>query len=187
MFFVPVVVEAELFDEAVGFGECRDVFGGEEGGKTFLPEVVRALDLSFGLRGGREAEGDLVKAQGRAELGEGVWLVGEEKRVVVDIECQGQTAGGEGAGKEVEMSQETLARVEPCEGKKAAVVVEEFEQRRLLGLVRKPAMWRSVILPELADLLDLPAAYRLGAFFVTGIGCQLLKERESGERSRDRA
>lgn len=42
--------------------------------------------------------------------------------------------------------------------------------------MRKPAMWRSVVLPELADLLDLPAAHRLGTFFVTGIGCQVLEE-----------
>jgi hypothetical protein len=89
VFFVAVVVEAEFFDEAVGLREGGDVFGGEEGGETFLPEVVRALDFSFGLRGGREAQGDLVKAQGGAELGEGVWLAGEEKGVVVDIEGQG--------------------------------------------------------------------------------------------------
>ena len=55
MFFVGVVVEAELVDEAVGFGEGRDMFGGEERGETFLPEVVRALDFSFGLRSGRKA------------------------------------------------------------------------------------------------------------------------------------
>lgn len=89
MFFVGVVVKAELVDEAVGFREGRDVFGSEEGGETFLPEVVCALDFSFGLRGGCEAKGDLVKAQGSAELGEGVWLAGEEKGVVVDIEGQG--------------------------------------------------------------------------------------------------
>ena len=89
VFFVAVVVEAEFFDEAVGLREGGDVFGREEGGETFLPEVVRALDFSFGLRGGREAQGDFVKAQGGAELGEGVWLAGEEKGVVVDIEGQG--------------------------------------------------------------------------------------------------
>ena len=89
MFFVAVVVEAEFFDEAVGLREGGAVFGREEGGETFLPEVVRALDFSFGLRGGREAQGDFVKAQGGAELGEGVCLAGEEKGVVVDIEGQG--------------------------------------------------------------------------------------------------
>lgn len=70
--------------------------------------------------------------------------MGEEKRVVIDVEGQGQAAGGEGAGKKVEMSQETLARVEPSEGEEAAVVVEEFEQGRLVGLVPKPTMWRSI-------------------------------------------
>lgn len=98
MFFVPVVVQAELVDEEVGFGESGDLFSGEEGGETFLPEVVRALDFSFGLRSGGEAEGDFVKAQGGAELGKGVWLAGEEKGVVIDVESQGQAAGGEGAG-----------------------------------------------------------------------------------------
>jgi hypothetical protein len=83
------------------------------------------------------------------------------------------------------MSQETFAWVEPNQGEKAAVVVEEFEQGRLLGLVCKPAMWRSVVLPELADLLDLPAAHRSGAFFVTGIGCYASGRGPSGGRSRD--
>lgn len=183
MFFVGIVVEAERFDEAVGFREGRDVFGGEEGGETLLPEVVCALDFSFGLWGGGEAEGDLVKVQSGAELGKGVGLVGEEKRVVIDVEGQRQARGGEGGGKEVEMSQESLAWVEPCEGEEAAVIVEEFEERRLVGLVRKPAMWRSIVLPELADLLDLPAANRLGTFFVPGIGSQLLSERPAADRS----
>src|ERR1700681_3824016 len=75
------------------------------------------------------------------------------------------------------MSQEALARGEACEREKAAMVVDEYEQRGLVGLVRKPAMWRSVVLPELPDLLDLPAAHRCGTFFVKGIGGQLLKER----------
>lgn len=176
VFFLSVVVEAELLDEAVGFRESGDVLGGEEGGKTSLPEVVCALDFSFGLGSGGEAQRDFVKAQGSAKLGKSLGLVGEEKGVVIDVESEGQATGSESAGEEVEMSQEALARVEACEGKKAAVIVEDLEQRRLLGLVGKPAMWRSVVLPELADLLDLPATHRLGAFFVTSIGCQVVLE-----------
>ena len=176
VFFVGVVVEAELLDEVVGLRESGDVFCGEKGGETFLPEVVCALDFSFGLGSGGEAQGDFVKTQGGAELGKGLGLVGEEKGVVIDVESEGQAAGGESAGEEVEMSQETLAGVKAREGKKAAVIVEDLEQRRLLGLVGKPAMWRSVVLPELADLLDLPAAHGLGTLFVSGIGCQVLEE-----------
>lgn len=47
--------------------------------------------------------------------------------MVIDVEGQRQAAGSESAGKEVEMSQEALALVEPREGEKAAVIVEEFE------------------------------------------------------------
>lgn len=73
VFLVRVVVEAKLLDEVVGFREGRDVFCGEESGETFLPEVVRALDFSFGLRSGGEAKGDFVKAQGGTELGKSIW------------------------------------------------------------------------------------------------------------------
>lgn len=62
------------------------------------------------------------------------------------------------------------------------MIVEEFEQRRLLRLVGKPAMWRSVVLPELTDLLHLPAAHRFEAFFVTSIGCQVVPESPAADR-----
>ncbi len=100
-------------------------------GRRFCSEVVRALDFSFGLRSGSEAQGDFVKAQGGAELGKGIWLVGEEKGVVIDVEGEGQATGGQSAGEEVEMSQETLAWVKPREREKSTVIVEQFEQRRL--------------------------------------------------------
>ena len=141
MFFVRVVVEAQLLDQEIGFGQGGDVFGGEKGGETFLPEVVRAFDFSFGLGSWGEAQGDFVKAQGSAELGKGIGLVGEEKGVVIDVKSEGQAAGGQSAGKKVEMSQESLAWVEAREREKAAMIIEEFEQRRLLRLVGKPAMW----------------------------------------------
>ena len=90
---------------------------------------------------GAKRRGDFVKAQGGAELGKGIWLVGEEERVVIDVKGEGQAADRESVGKEVEMSQESLARVEARKGEKAAVIVEDFQERRLLGLVREPAMW----------------------------------------------
>ncbi len=74
-----------------------------------------------------------VKAQGGAELGKGIWLAGEEKRVVIDVEGEGQTAGRESAGKEVEMSQESLARVEAGQGKKAAVKSRGFPRAEAVG------------------------------------------------------
>ena len=119
--FFGVVVEAQRVDQEIGLGKGGDVFGGEEGGEAFLPEVVCPFDLALGLRGGRVAQGDLVETQGGTELGKGLGLVGEEKGMVVDVERQGQAVGGEGGGKEIEMSQEGLARIKPCEREQAAV------------------------------------------------------------------
>ena len=64
-----------------------------------------------------------------------------------------------------QMSQSVSRGYGTNEREKAAVVVEEFEQRRLLRLVCKPVMWRSVALPELADLVDSASgAIGLGRF-----------------------
>ena len=164
--FLGVVVEAQLVDPEVGLGQRGDVFGGEECGEALLPEVVGALDFALGLRGGREAQGDFIETQRGAELGEGVGGAGEEEGVVVHVECERQAAGKEGAGEEIEMGEEGFARVEPGQREKAAVIINEFEHRWLLVLGGQPAVGRCVILPELADLLDLPAAHRLERFFV---------------------
>ena len=69
--------------QGIGLREGGDVLGGEERWQALLPEVVGALDLALGLWGGRVTQGDVVKAQSPAQLGEGVGGAGEEERVVV--------------------------------------------------------------------------------------------------------
>jgi hypothetical protein len=76
---VLVVVGAELVEERIGGGEGGDLLGGKKGGQPFLPEVMGALDLAFGLRSRGVAQGDLVKAQRGAELSERVGLMSEEE------------------------------------------------------------------------------------------------------------
>ena len=71
--FAGVVVEAEFFEQRVGLGQRGDVLGGEEWREAFLPEVMGALDLAFGLGSGGVAQGHAVEMEGFAELGEGVW------------------------------------------------------------------------------------------------------------------
>lgn len=44
----------------------------------------------------------------------------------------------------------------------------------MLVVLGKPAMRRSIVLPELADLLDLPAAHRLARPLVFGVGSESL-------------
>ena len=51
--------------------------------------------------------------------------------MVIDVEGQGQALREKGAGEEVEMGWERLARIEAHEREQAAVVVDEFEHGRL--------------------------------------------------------
>lgn len=86
-----------------------------------MPEVVGALDLAFGLRGGRVTQRDFVEAQGRTELGQSVRLAGEIEGVIVDVEREGEAVGEEDSGQEIEMGGEILAFVKPRAGDAAAV------------------------------------------------------------------
>ena len=169
MLFVRVAMCAQLIEQWIGERECGDLLGGKEGGQTFLPVIMEAFDFAFGLRRGSVAQGDFVEAQGGAKLGKCLWSMGEEEGVVIDIEGQGQAAGGKGAGEEVEMSQERLARVEPRKGHDAAVVVNDFKQVQRLAPLAEPAVRRSIVLPQLADLLDLPAPHRFAWLLVFSV------------------
>ncbi len=95
--FLAVAVVAQGVDQGVGLGEGGDVFGGKDRGEAVLPVAVGAFDFAFGLWCGGVAQGDLVEAEGGAELGEGLVGAGEEEGVVVDIECQRQAKALEGA------------------------------------------------------------------------------------------
>jgi len=67
---VGVAMATEVGEEEVGRGDVGQRVGGEQGGDAVLPVLVAALDFAFGLRRGRIAEGDVVKMECGAELGE---------------------------------------------------------------------------------------------------------------------
>lgn len=100
--------------------------------------------------------------------------MGEEEGVVIDVEREGQAAAGEGAGEEIEMGQEGLALVEPRQGQEPAVVVDDLKERQGLVTLGKPAVGRGIVLPELADLLHLPAAHGRRAGLELGVGSEAL-------------
>ena len=68
--FLRVVVDSKKVDEGIGTGDARDIFCGEKGRETFLPEEMETLDLAFGLRGRSITQGHAIKAEGGPELGE---------------------------------------------------------------------------------------------------------------------
>ena len=97
------------------------MLGGAQRRAALLPVIVQAFDFALGLRGGRVAQGDFVKAQRPAELGEDGWLAGEKEGMIIHGERERQ---------------------------QAAVIVERFEQMKARRLIRKPAVRRSIALPE---------------------------------------
>ncbi len=157
MFFHLVMVFAQGIEQVIGRGQLVNVFGLKEWGQTFLPELVTALDFAFGLGSGSITEGDGIKAQSGGQLGVGLWGVGEEEAVIIDIETEGQTVGLEDAAEEVHVGEESFTWVKTGAEDDAAVIVEDVEQTGLPVLIGEPVVGRSIVLPELADLLSLPA------------------------------
>ena len=123
-----------------------------------MPVLMAAFDLALGLRGGGVAEGDAVKVQRGAELGERLGNRGEEEAVAIDVETQREAVEEKGARQEIEVSQEGLGRVDLRADATATAIVEHVEQRQH-GAIGPPAMRCGVELPERADL----AALRCGA------------------------
>lgn len=157
MEFVPVAMVAQVGEVGVGRCEVGDVFAGEVGGETVLPEVVFAFDFAFGLGGGGVAEGDAVEVEGRSELGEGVGGVGEEEGMEVHIEFEGQAVFEKGGGEEVVIGEEVFVLVELGAGEEAAAVIEHVDHGERTFAARKPAVRRGIELEEFADLGTLPA------------------------------
>ena len=167
--FVGVGVGEELIEEGVGGFDGEDVIGGEQGREAFLPVVVAALDFAFGLGSGGVAQGDAVKVEGLAELGEGVRGVSEKEGVIIDVEGERESVDEEDAGEEIEVGEEGLGRVKTCASVEAGGVVEDVEEGLFLKLAGEPGVRRGVVLPKRAEVAGLPAADGLGGFFVAGV------------------
>ena len=78
------------------------------------------------------------------------------------------------------MSQERFARKESGAGDDAAVIVQDVQQGWLPILFGKPVVRRSIVLPELTNLLGLPAANWL-SFDHRLHGSQIVAEGEAAD------
>jgi hypothetical protein len=159
-------------------GPCQfyDVLGGQQGDETFLPVVVTAFDFAFGLGCWSVEEFDAVEVEGRAELGEGVGVVGVEEGVEVHVESEGQAVGAEGAGEEVEVGEEGFGGIESRARVEACGVIEDFEEDLLVGNAGQPGVGRGVVLPEGTVVAGLPAFDGFGRGFVAGVGREVVFE-----------
>lgn len=176
MDFVVVGVGQEWVEELVGPGQFDDVVGGQEWDETFLPVVVAAFDFAFGLRGWGVEEFDAVEVEGRAELGEGVGIVGVEEGVVVHIKSQRQAVSLKSAGKEVEVREQGFGGIEACAGVETCGVVEDFQEDLFVGAAGQPSVGGGIVLPERTVIAGLPAFDGFAHGFVTGVGVELMSQ-----------
>ena len=75
MSFVDVAVESQGIDVSVGGFDLSDLFAGEIGWESPLPELVFALDFPLGLGCWCIKEANIVKLEGPAELGQCVGIL----------------------------------------------------------------------------------------------------------------
>jgi len=167
----------QLLEQGIGATQFEDLVGGQEWGQAFLPVIVAAFDLAFGLGGRGVAQGDAIEVERGAQLGEGVGVMGVEEGVVVDVEGQRQAVGLEGLGEEIQVGQEAFGWVEAGAGVVTGGVVQQVEQDLLMGCAGEKGVGRGVVLPECAVVAGLPAFNGLGWPFVASVRGQVVLER----------
>ena len=78
--FVLIGVGEELVEQVVSPVQFEDAVGHQERGQSFLPVIMAALNLAFGLGRGGVEQGHAVEVQRGTELGKesGVWVKKKE-------------------------------------------------------------------------------------------------------------
>ena len=178
---VEIYVGQDLVQQCIGRFEIAKVLSGEQSWKALLPEVMASLNLALGLRGGSIKQRHPVEVQSGAQLSKSFRGVGEEKGMVIDVECQGQAVRAEGPREEIEVSQERFGRIEAGTNVIAGCVIQDIEQHLFIQLAGQPAMMAGIVLPERAQVASLPALERSGPGFEASVGGQLVVDRPAAD------
>ena len=157
--FVGVAMESQSIDVGVGGFDLGDVLTGEIRWESALPELVLALDFSFGLRRWGIQETNVVELERPAQLGQRIGIFREKDGVIIDVDLQGASVDQERGGEELQIGQEEFSAIEFGADEHTAAIVEHIEHGEVQSAWGEPAMGRSVQLPELADLGALPATH----------------------------
>lgn len=116
------------------------------------------LNFTLGLRGAGEPEGDAIKVEGRAKLGEGVRALGKKHALAVHIKFERETVFGKSGGQEIEIGQEIFRVVNRSPGTDPGTVIQQVEQGILALVAGKPPVRGGVQLPQRSGFKALPAA-----------------------------
>jgi hypothetical protein len=138
--------------------------------------VVATFDFAFCLRSGSVAEGDAVKPESLAELGESVWEVGEKEGVIIDIKRKWEAVGEEGAREEIEVRRKVFGMVDAGTGIEAGGVVDDVEKGIFTRVSGEPSVRCSIVLPERPEVADLPSADGFIGLFVASIRSEFVSD-----------
>ena len=88
MDFMGVAMRPQVVNLRIADFDFGDLFAGEVGRQSPLPELMFALDFALGLRRGGTEETDVIELERPAQLGEGVGIVREKDTVVIDVDLE---------------------------------------------------------------------------------------------------
>ena len=111
MDFLGVAMGPQEVDLGIGDLDFGDLFTGEVGGESALPELMFTFDFAFGLRRGGIPEADVIELERPAQLGQGVRIVSVEEAVVIDIDLERASVGQESSGQEIEVGEQEFALI----------------------------------------------------------------------------
>ena len=143
--------------------------------------MMATFDFAFRLWSGCVAEGDAVKSESLAELGESARGVGEKERVIIDIKREREAVCEEGEGEEMEVRSEVLGVVNASAGVEAGGVVDDVEKGIFTGVAGEPSVRRSIVLPKCAEVADLPSADGFVGLFVASIRSEFVNDSPSAD------
>ena len=138
--------------------------------------MVAAFDFAFCLWGGSVAEGDAVKPESLAELGESVREAGEKEGVIIDIKRKRKAMGEEGAGEKMEMRRKVFGMVDTSAGIEAGGVVDDVEKGIFTRVSGEPCVRSGIVLPERPEVADLPSADGFIGLFVASIRSEFVSD-----------
>jgi len=171
MDFMGVAMCPQGVNLRIGHFDFGNLFAGEVGGQPTLPVLVGAFDFAFGLGRGGIEETDVVELERPAQLGQRVGIVREKNAVVIHIDAERASVGQKSGRQEIKVGEQQFTLINLGTREQTAAIIEQVEHGKGKLGVRKPAVGRSIELPEFADLRALPAAHGCqNLFWRAGMG-----------------
>ena len=151
--------EPQIMAVRLGAGDFGDLFAGEVGRESPVPELLFAFDFAFGLGRWGLQEAAVIELERPHQLGQRVRIMREEHTVIIHVDWERPSVGQESGGQESEVGEQLFPFIKLGAGEQTAAIIEPVAPGEGTLGVRKPGVGRGVELPACADLIALPAAH----------------------------